>query len=150
MLRGVCTRDEVERSADMLVLAIGFKTHGFVAPMDVVGAGGRTLAQEWSDVPKAYFGLTVSGFPNMFLLYGPNTNGGTGSVIFTIECGMRYVIEAVADLRRIGAATIEVRREVAEAFDRELRAALGRTVWHTGCTNWYVDENGNDSNQWPW
>jgi cation diffusion facilitator CzcD-associated flavoprotein CzcO len=118
--------------------------------MEVVGAGGRTLAQEWSDVPRAYLGLSVPGFPNMFLLYGPNTNGGTGSVIFTIECGMRHVIEAVAELRRAGAATIEVRLEAAAAFDRELRGALGKTVWHTGCTNWYVDENGNDPNQWPW
>jgi hypothetical protein len=63
---------------------------------------------------------------------------------------MRHVIEAVGELRRAGAATIEVRRAAADAFDRELRAALGGTVWHTGCTNWYVDENGNDPNQWPW
>jgi cation diffusion facilitator CzcD-associated flavoprotein CzcO len=148
--QGVRTRDGVERPADVLVLATGFQTHGFVAPMEIVGAHGRTLSQEWADVPRAYLGLSVPGFPNMFLLYGPNTNGGTGSVIFTIECGMRHVIEAVAKLRRAGAGRIEVRREAAEAFDRELRAALGKTVWHTGCTNWYVDENGNDPNQWPW
>ena len=148
--QGVRTRDGGERPADMLVLATGFQTHGFVAPMEVVGATGRTLAQEWSGVPRAYLGLSVPGFPNMFLLYGPNTNGGTGSVIFTIECGMHHVIEAVAEMRRSGATTIEVRRQAADAFDRELRAALGKTVWHTGCTNWYVDENGNDPNQWPW
>jgi len=148
--QGVRTRDGTERPADVLVLATGFQTHGFVAPMEIVGASDRTLSQEWAEVPRAYLGLSVPGFPNMFLLYGPNTNGGTGSVIFTIECGMRHVIEAVGELRRAGAATIEVRRAAADAFDRELRAALGRTVWHTGCTNWYVDENGNDPNQWPW
>jgi cation diffusion facilitator CzcD-associated flavoprotein CzcO len=148
--RGVICGDGIERPADVLVLATGFQTHGFVAPMDVVGVSGRTLAEEWAEVPRAYLGLTVPGFPNMFLIYGPNTNGGTGSVIHTIECGMAHVIEAVRALERAGARRIEVRRDVFEGFDRELREALSATVWHTGCTNWYVDENGNDPNQWPW
>ena len=78
---GIRTDDGCERPADVLVLATGFKAHGFVAPMEVVGAGGRTLAEEWAEVPRAYLGMSVPGFPNMFLLYRPNTNGGTGSVI---------------------------------------------------------------------
>jgi cation diffusion facilitator CzcD-associated flavoprotein CzcO len=147
---GIRTADGTERDADVLVLATGFKTHGFVAPMEVVGADGRTLADEWRAVPRAYLGLTVPGFPNMFLLYGPNTNGGTGSVIYTIEAGVAHVLAALGELDRAGAQRIEVRRDAADAFDRELRAALTRTVWHSGCTNWYVDENGNDPNQWPW
>jgi cation diffusion facilitator CzcD-associated flavoprotein CzcO len=144
------TDDGTERPADVLVLATGFKSHGFVAPMEIVGAEGRTLAEEWGDVPRAYLGMSVPGFPNMFLLYGPNTNGGTGSVIYTIEAGMAHVIGALGELERANARRIEVRRARAEGFDRELRAALAGTVWHTGCTNWYVDENGNDPNQWPW
>ncbi|MGZ4249430.1 MAG: flavin-containing monooxygenase [Solirubrobacteraceae bacterium] len=147
---GIRTEDGVERAAEVLVLATGFQTHGFVAPMEIVGAGGRALAEEWSDVPRAYLGLSVPGFPNMFLIYGPNTNGGTGSVIYTIEAGIQHVISALGELSRTGAARIEVRRQAAEQFDRELRAALRQTVWHTGCTSWYVDENGNDPNQWPW
>jgi cation diffusion facilitator CzcD-associated flavoprotein CzcO len=143
---GVRTEDGVERPADVLVLATGFQTHGFVAPMEIVGAGGRTLAEEWSPVPRAYLGMSVPGFPNLFLLYGPNTNGGTGSVIYVIEAAMAHVLAAL----RTGARRIEVRRDAAEGFDRELRAALAGTVWHTGCTSWYLDENGNDPNQWPW
>ena len=85
---GIRTDDGTERPADVLVLATGFKTHGFVAPMEIVGAEGRTLAEEWAEVARAYLGMSVPGFPNMFLLYGPNTNGGTGSVIYTIEAGM--------------------------------------------------------------
>jgi len=139
----------VERPADVLVLATGFKTHGFVAPMDITGPRG-TLAQAWGAVPRAYLGVTVPGFPNLFLIYGPNTNGGTGSVIFTIEAAMAHVLAALDALDHAGARTIEVRRAAAEAFDRELRAALAGTVWHSGCTNWYVDENGHDPNQWPW
>jgi cation diffusion facilitator CzcD-associated flavoprotein CzcO len=147
---GVRTEDGVERRADVLVLATGFKSHGFVAPMQIAGAEGRMLADEWAQVARAYLGMSVPGFPNLFLLYGPNTNGGTGSVIYTIEAGMGHVIAALEELARADARSIEVRRETAEAFDRELRGALAGTVWHSGCTNWYVDENGNDPNQWPW
>ncbi|MFI5028442.1 MAG: flavin-containing monooxygenase [Solirubrobacterales bacterium] len=147
---GVRTEDGIERQADVLVLATGFDSHAFVAPMSIIGRDGRTLADEWSEVARAYLGLSVPGFPNLFLLYGPNTNGGTGSVIYTIEAGVGHVIASLRELERRGADRIEVRPEAAERFDRELRRALAGTVWHTGCTNWYVDENGNDPSQWPW
>jgi cation diffusion facilitator CzcD-associated flavoprotein CzcO len=147
---GIRTQDGGERPADMLVLATGFATHGFVAPMEIAGAGGRRLSEAWADVPRAYLGLSVPDFPNMFLLYGPNTNGGSGSVVNTIESGVNHVIAALRELDRAEARRIEVSRAAAERFDRELRAALAGTVWHSGCTNWYVDENGHDPNQWPW
>jgi cation diffusion facilitator CzcD-associated flavoprotein CzcO len=147
---GIRTEDGAERRADVLVLATGFKSHEFVAPMEIVGAGGRTLAEEWNGLPRAYLGITVPSFPNLFLLYGPNTNGGSGSVVSVIEAAMRHVLAALDELARADARRIEVRRATAERFDRELRAALARSVWHTGCTNWYVDEHGNDPNQWPW
>jgi cation diffusion facilitator CzcD-associated flavoprotein CzcO len=121
-----------------------------VAPMEIAGEGGRTLAEAWGGEPRAYLGVTVPGFPNLFLLYGPNTNGGAGSVIYTIEAAMAHVLSALEALERAGARRIAVRPEAAEAFDRELRGALAGTVWHSGCTNWYVDENGHDPNQWPW
>jgi cation diffusion facilitator CzcD-associated flavoprotein CzcO len=147
---GIRTRGGVERPTDVIVLATGFQTHGFVAPMEITGARGETLAQRWAEVPRAYLGMSVPGFPNMFLLYGPNTNGGTGSVIYTIEAGMRHVLGALRELERAQARRIEIRPEVADRFDRDLRAALSATVWHTGCTSWYLDERGNDPNQWPW
>jgi cation diffusion facilitator CzcD-associated flavoprotein CzcO len=147
---GILTETGAERPADVIVLATGFRTHGFVAPMTITGRDGVTLAEEWAGVPHAYLGLTVPGFPNMFLIYGPNTNGGTGSVIYTIEAGITHVIAALRELERTGARSIEVRREALSAFDVELQAALRDTVWHAGCTNWYVDDNGNDPQQWPW
>jgi cation diffusion facilitator CzcD-associated flavoprotein CzcO len=146
---GVVGGDGIERPADVLILATGFKSHDFVAPMAVTGIGGRTLAEEWTETPKAYLGLSVPAFPNMFLLYGPNTNGGTGSVVFTVEAGMRHVLAALAELKRSGQRQIEVRREIADDFHRELKEALAGTVW-TGCQNWYLDENGHSPNQWPW
>jgi cation diffusion facilitator CzcD-associated flavoprotein CzcO len=147
---GVRTADGTERPADVLVLATGFDSHAFVAPMEIAGADGRTLAEEWGEVPRAYLGITVPGFPNMFLLYGPNTNGGSGSVIHTIECALGHVLAGLGELERADARAIEVRRDAVERFDRELRAALEGTVWHSGCTSWYVDEHGNDPSQWPW
>jgi cation diffusion facilitator CzcD-associated flavoprotein CzcO len=147
---GIRTQDGVERPADVLVLATGFETHGFIAPMEITGEDGRSLADEWADVPRAYLGVTVPRFPNMFLLYGPNTNGGTGSVIYVIEAAMNHVLAALEELDRADADRIAVRERAAADFDRELRSALEGTVWHSGCTNWYVDEHGNDPNQWPW
>jgi cation diffusion facilitator CzcD-associated flavoprotein CzcO len=147
---GIRTADGAERAADVLVLATGFRSHSFTAPMEIVGAEGRTLEVEWAEGARAYFGMSVPGFPNMFLLYGPNTNGGSGSVIYTIEANMSHVVDALRRLDRADARQIEIRREAADRFDRELRAALAGTVWHTGCTNWYVDEKGHNPSQWPW
>ena len=147
---GVRTADGHEHPADVLVLATGFKSHAFVAPMEIEGPGGHTLAEEWQDVARAYLGLSVPGFPNMFVLYGPNTNGGAVSIIHQLESGIGHIVAALRELDRQDAERIEVTRETLDQFDRELRAALADTVWHAGCTNWYVDENGNDPSQWPW
>jgi cation diffusion facilitator CzcD-associated flavoprotein CzcO len=147
--QGVVGGDGVERPADVLVLATGFKSHDFVAPMEIRGVGGRSLSDEWSETPKAYLGLSVPAFPNMFLLYGPNTNGGTGSVVFIVEAGMTHVLAALAEMKRTGTRTIEVRREVADDFHREIKRAMPNTVW-TGCGNWYLDDTGHSPNQWPW
>jgi cation diffusion facilitator CzcD-associated flavoprotein CzcO len=147
---GIRDATGVERLVDAIVLATGFASHDFVAPLEIAGSGGRTLSDEWAEVPRAYLGLTVPSFPNMFLLYGPNTNGGSGSVVNTLECGIGHVIAALREMDGAGAARIEVRPKAAEDFDRELREALAKTVWQSGCSNWYVDENGNDPSNWPW
>jgi cation diffusion facilitator CzcD-associated flavoprotein CzcO len=147
---GVRTEDGTERPAEVLVLATGFEVHAGLAPMEVVGPGGQTLAEEWAYLARAYLGLSVPGFPNMFLLFGPNTGGGSGSVLYTIEAQMAHVIAALAELERADAQRIEVTREAAEAFDGELRSALVGTVWQSGCASYYLDENGNNTAIWPW
>jgi cation diffusion facilitator CzcD-associated flavoprotein CzcO len=147
---GIRTEAGDERPADVLVLATGFRTQDFVAPMEIVGRDAQTLDQAWDGLPRAYLGMTVPGFPNMFLLYGPNTNGGAGSVIDVHEFAMEHVIGALRQIDAAGAGSIELRPEASEAFDRELREALAGTVWHTGCTNWYLDSQGNNPNNWPW
>ena len=147
---GIRDSSGVERPADAIVFATGFASHAFVAPMEISGSDGLMLESAWAEVARAYLGLSVPGFPNMFLLYGPNTNGGSGSVVNTIECGVGHLLAALREMERVGASRIEVSRAAAEDFDRELRAALAGTVWQSGCHNWYVDENGNDPNNWPW
>lgn len=147
---GIRDATGVERPADAIVLATGFASHDFVAPMAITGSDGLALESAWAEVARAYLGLSVPGFPNMFLLYGPNTNGGSGSVVNTIECGVGHLLAALREMERVGASRIEVSRAAAEGFDQELRAALAGTVWQSGCHNWYVDENGNDPNNWPW
>lgn len=147
---GIRDATGVERPTDAIVLATGFASHDFVAPMEISGSEGLTLEDAWSEVARAYLGLSVPGFPNMFLLYGPNTNGGSGSVVNTLECGIDHVLAALGEMERAEASRIEVSQATAADFDRELRAALAGTVWQSGCSNWYVDENGNDPNNWPW
>jgi cation diffusion facilitator CzcD-associated flavoprotein CzcO len=147
---GIRDAEGIERPTDAIVLATGFASHDFVAPMAIAGSDGLTLESAWDEVARAYLGLSVPGFPNMFLLYGPNTNGGSGSVVNTIECGVGHLLAVLREMERAGASRIEVSRAAAEDFDRELRTALAGTVWQSGCHNWYVDENGNDPNNWPW
>jgi cation diffusion facilitator CzcD-associated flavoprotein CzcO len=147
---GIRTDHGGERPADVIVLATGSYSHRFVAPMEIIGRSDRTLAQEWAGLPRAYLGVTVPGFPNMFLLYGPNTGGGTCSVIYMIEAALEHVIAALRTLEHEHAPTIEVTREAAEEFDRGLRAASAGTVWESGCTSWYLDDKGNNVSLWPW
>lgn len=135
---------------DVLIFGTGFRTKEFVAPMEVAGRGGRTLAEAWADIPNAWHGLVVPGFPNFFLLYGPNTFGGSGSAIYMLESQMRHVAAAAERMEETGAATIDVRADAHEAFMAELRSRQRNTVWATGgCSSWYVDEHGRDPTNWP-
>jgi cation diffusion facilitator CzcD-associated flavoprotein CzcO/acetyl esterase/lipase len=145
---GVVTADGGERPADVVVLSTGFESTRFLAPMEIVGRGGVDLNEAWRDGASAYLGMTVAGFPNLFIMYGPNTNLGSGSIIFQLESQMAYIVDAVRKLAERGGA-LSVRPEVQEAFDRELQRRLSTSVWQTGCSNWYVDEHGRNTNNWP-
>ncbi|MDQ2584011.1 flavin-containing monooxygenase [Saccharothrix yanglingensis] len=141
---GVRTADGVVHEADVLVYGTGFAATDFLAPMEVRGAGGRLLSDEWAGGARAHLGITVPGFPNLFLLYGPNTNLGGNSVLTMVEAQIRYVVRV---LRHFGGRPVEVRREVAEAFDAEVQRRLRHSVW-TLCRNWYRDGERVTTN-WP-
>jgi cation diffusion facilitator CzcD-associated flavoprotein CzcO/acetyl esterase/lipase len=146
--KGVIADDGTEREADVVVLSTGFESHSFLAPMEVRGMNGRELSDVWRGGASAYLGMTVAGFPNLFVMYGPNTNLGAGSIITQLESQMAYIVDAVERVRKTG-GLLAVRPEVQESFDRTLQERLSASVWLTGCSNWYVDEHGKDTNNWP-
>lgn len=131
---------------DALVMATGFRSTHFLAPMQITGRDGRRLTDDWSDGAHAYLGLSVPGYPNLFLLYGPNTNLGHNSILFMLECQARHVVACVKSMQH--GDTIEVRDDVHESFNRDLQGALQRTVWGSVDRSWYKNEAGRITNNW--
>jgi len=145
----VVTADGTEREVDVLVLATGFHVNDMPFARAVRGRDG-TLAERWNGSPRAYRGTTVAGFPNLFLLLGPNTGLGHTSVLVMLEAQLRYVAGALRHLRRSRRSVIEVRPESEEAFNRDLQAKLEGTVWNSGgCKSWYLDAAGGNPTIWP-
>lgn len=145
---GVRTADDVEREVDVLILGTGFKATEFLAPMKVRGLGGRDLGEVWHEGARAYLGITVPEFPNMFLMYGPNTNLGWNSIIYMLERQARYIVQAVRELTREPGRYLEVRSDVECRFDDEIQRRLRRSVW-TLCRSWYRNSNGRVTTNWP-
>jgi 4-hydroxyacetophenone monooxygenase len=142
---GVVTSDGALHSLDILVLATGFEARRMLWPMDIRGREGRTLRDLWGDDdPRAYLGITVPGFPNLFLLYGPGTNlAHGGSAIYHTECQVRYIMQCLRELLETGAATMECRQEPHDAFNELLDATHAKMVWaHRGVGNWYKNGHG--------
>ncbi|GAA0558224.1 NAD(P)/FAD-dependent oxidoreductase [Actinomadura livida] len=140
---------EREYGVDVIVYGTGFQTSDFLAPMKIVGRDGRELNEAWRDGAEAHLGITVSGFPNLFLLYGPYTNLGHNSIIYMLESQFRYIVGCVEVLRRHGLDWIDVRPDVQDAFTREMRERMRSTVWETGCDSWYMTADGKVVNNWP-
>jgi cation diffusion facilitator CzcD-associated flavoprotein CzcO len=136
--------------ADTIVFATGFRTTEFLAPMRIEGTGGRTLEEAWRYGAEAYLGITVSGFPNLFLMYGPNTSLGHNSVLFMMECQARYLLDALRQMRERGVDALDVRPEAQAAFSAEMQQALGATVWAEIESSWYKNERGRITNNWPY
>jgi cation diffusion facilitator CzcD-associated flavoprotein CzcO len=147
--RAVVAADGEEHPADVLILGTGFTAQDFLAPMEIRGRGGRELNQAWRDGAEAYLGMTVAGFPNMFMLYGPNTNLGAGSIVYMLESQIEYVVEAVRALGRTRVAYMDVRADVQSEFNEVIQSRLADSVWTAGCTSWYRTESGKVTNNWP-
>jgi len=145
----IVTADGREWPVDVIVLATGFEATEYLKGMDIVGVGGRRLHDDWSEVAHAYMGLTVSGYPNFFMLYGPNTNQGGNSIIVILEAQARYVLRALRAMRLRRAGAVDVRRDVMEAYNEELAEALAGTIWSDGCQSYFKNENGKIATQLP-
>ncbi|WP_338183117.1 NAD(P)/FAD-dependent oxidoreductase [Jatrophihabitans sp.] len=136
------------QAVDCVIYGSGFKTNDFMFPMEITGVGGLSLREAWADGPHAHLGITVPGFPSMFILYGPNTNTSGGSIIYYLEAQAGYLRQALQHARDADAAAIEVLFAVEAASDRAVQAAFAGTAW-TQCDSWYRNEAGRTIANWP-
>lgn len=144
---GIRTSDGRLHEFDVLIHGTGFATTDFLATVAVTGSEGRDLHREWTGGARAHLGITVPGFPNFFVLYGPNTNLGGSSIIGMLEAQSGYVAQAVRRLEVTGGA-IEIREDRAASYDTEMQERLSDSVW-AGCSSWYRDPSGRITTNWP-
>ncbi len=145
----VVTTDGIVREVDTIIYGTGFQSTGFLAPVRITGTGGRDLHEVWKDGAEAYYGITVSGFPNLFMLYGPNTNLGHNSILFMIECQVHYIMQCVERLTRTNRKYLYPKEERQREYNQWVQGSIKNRVWASGCSSWYVNESGKVTNNWP-
>jgi cation diffusion facilitator CzcD-associated flavoprotein CzcO len=145
---GVVTADGTERAVDTIVLATGFATTKYLSAIDVVGRDDRSISDAWNDGPLAYLGITTSGFPNLFMLYGPNTNNG--SILTMIEYQVEHILAHLRRLTHDGIAWVDVKPETMQRYNDDVqRAIAGIRVWQADCHGYYRSPSGRIVTQWP-
>jgi len=147
---GIVTADGVEHPADTIIFGTGFHVTDPPSAQYIRGRDGRSLAEAWGGSMTAYLGTTVSGFPNLFLLLGPNSGLGHNSVVFMIEAELEHLLKALAHLDSTGAAALEPSGEAQRRYTAVVDRKMRGTVWTTGgCVSWYLDATGRNSTLWP-
>ena len=146
--KGVTTADGVHRDCDVIIFGTGFVTNPFLDGIDVRGRAGKSLAEHWSAGATAYRGVATHDFPNLFFLYGPNTNLGHNSILLMSEAQVAYIIKAMRETEQRKAKAIEVRADIEAAYDREMQARLNKMVWAEVEDSWYK-EGDRITNNWP-
>jgi 4-hydroxyacetophenone monooxygenase len=148
---GIVTEDGEEHAVDVIIYGTGFQASRFLWPMKVTGRGGRDLNDHWGGDARAYLGITVPGFPNLFCMYGPNTNiVVNGSIIFFSECEIRYILGCLELLLEGGHAALDVRPDVHDAFNARVDAGNARMAWGAPqVSSWYKNAKGRVSQNWP-
>jgi cation diffusion facilitator CzcD-associated flavoprotein CzcO len=142
----IVTADGERHEVDVIVYGTGFRANDFLIPIKVHGRDGVDLDEVWSEGARAYLGMAVPRFPNLFLMYGPNTNLGGGSIIYMLERQARYIVQAVAGLGQ--GAALEVRQDIEDSFDAEMQDRLAGSAW-AGCASWYKHPSGRITTNWP-
>lgn len=145
----IITTDGTERPVDTIIFGTGFHVTDMPVAQQLRGRGGRLLDDSWHGSPRAHLGTTVAGFPNLFLLLGPNTGLGHNSMVYMIESQIDHILDALHVMDEHGAQTIEVHPEGEGAFNQEVDARNRGTVWNTGCASWYLDDTGRNATLWP-
>ncbi|MDN4518494.1 NAD(P)/FAD-dependent oxidoreductase [Mycolicibacterium austroafricanum] len=145
---GIRTVNGDFHAADVIIYGTGFSATEFLSPMEVYGRSDRKLSDVWADGAHAYYGLSVPEFPNFLMMYGPNTNVGSGSIVYMLESQARHIVRLMKVLRAHPGSVIEVRADVEKRFNDRLSRRLDRSVW-TMCTSWYRSARGSISTNWP-
>jgi cation diffusion facilitator CzcD-associated flavoprotein CzcO len=146
----IVTADGRELEVDAIVLGTGFRVTDMPAAGYIRGRSGESLADAWKGSMQAYLGTSIAGFPNLFMLVGPNTGLGHNSIVFMIESQLAYVLDALRTMDARGLASVDVRPDVQEAYNVELQEGLSDTVWSRGgCASWYLDDTGRNTTLWP-
>jgi 4-hydroxyacetophenone monooxygenase len=147
----VVTESGARHDVDVLVLGTGFHPNKYLWPMTITGRDGRLLHEEWGEDPRAHVGITVPGFPNLFCLYGPNTNPVVGSVVFVLECQVTYVVKAIGAMLEHGWTTMECRRDAHDAYNERVDAEHEQLVWrHPRVHSYYNNDAGRVTTNMPW
>lgn len=147
--RGIRTADGVDHATDVIVLATGFHAHHYMRPMRLTGRDGISIDDAWAKGPRAYRMTAIPGFPNLFTVLGPNSPTGSISLQFSAELTAGYIAQCIDQFRRGEWSTIEVTDEATTQFNDGVKAAMGPTVWNTGCNSWYLTEDDN-IDLWPY
>ncbi|RTL26202.1 MAG: NAD(P)/FAD-dependent oxidoreductase [Burkholderiales bacterium] len=147
--KGVVTQDGQMHEVDAIIFGTGFKVQDPIPPKTVFGKGHVDLADAWKGGPEAYMGITVSGFPNFFMLMGPNTGLGHNSMVFMIESQAHYIVEAIKTMKERRIKVLDVKPQAQARFIDAVQSDLKRTVWNSGCKSWYLDDNGRNTTLWP-
>ncbi|MBR9871109.1 MAG: NAD(P)/FAD-dependent oxidoreductase [Gammaproteobacteria bacterium] len=146
---GIVTTDGQHRPADAIIFATGFRASEYLSPITITGLDGVLLNDAWANGAKAFKGITVNGFPNLFMLYGPNTNLAHNSILYMLESQFSYVISALNALAKYPNSAIDVREDRQTRYCSVVQERLGGTVWDSGCQSWYLDESGRNTALWP-
>jgi cation diffusion facilitator CzcD-associated flavoprotein CzcO len=147
---GIVTVDGELHEVDTIVFGTGFYVTDVRFAKIVRGRDGELMSDVWNGSPQAYRGTAVAGFPNLFIVTGPNTGLGHNSLVYMIEAQLDYLMDAVRTMEQRGATRVEVRRAAQEAYNEDLQSRMGRTVWNSGgCQSWYIDATGKNTTIWP-
>ncbi|MEQ3636624.1 NAD(P)/FAD-dependent oxidoreductase [Alcanivorax sp.] len=147
--KGLTDSSGTHHDVDVIIYGTGFKATDFLTPMNITGRNGKDLNSAWQDGAEAYLGITVRGFPNLFMLYGPNTNLGHNSIIYMLESQIHYVQQCLAEMEEQQLHSMEVRESVQARFNDNVQRKISDTVWDKGCHSWYKTDSGKNTNNWP-
>ncbi len=147
--QGIRTVEGVEHRFDCIVFATGFDVSKTGSPVPVTGLDGRVLADEWSGGAYAYRSVAVSGYPNLYVTFGPNSGPGHSSALVYMEAQIDYITDAIAQVVRNGWKALDVRADVQERYNRDIQRRLTATTWNSGCSSWYLTDDGFNATMYP-